>query len=403
MTITKIDATEILDSRGEPTIEVTMFCNDISSTFGVPAGASTGKKEAHELRDGGERYGGKGVKKAIARIAEITPKLIGFELFNQSKFDQLLIDLDGTPNKSKLGGNSIVGLSLAYTQLSAAVKKVPLWQYLSSSYGTTPGFPRLFANLVNGGKHAPGLDIQEFMIVTKTTVIVAGIERIQKFRRLLKAEVAEAFGSGAELVGDEGGFAPTGAKAEQILKIFHSINAEVSNSFDIAIDAAASSFYNDGKYKFENNELTSNQLLDLYLSCSSKYGMVSVEDPFAEDDIRAWEELAKTKHGFRVIGDDLTVTNATLTDKFAKSGLIDGVIIKPNQIGTLTETINTIKTANDNNINVIVSHRSGETTSSFISDLAYAVGAYGIKIGAPVRGERVAKYDRFLEIVKEIQ
>ncbi len=241
------------------------------------------------------------------------------------------------------------------------------------------------------------------MIVTKTTVVVSGIERIQKFRRLLKAEVAEVFGPGAELVGDEGGFAPTGAKAEQILKIFHSINTKVSNSFDIAIDAAASSFYKDGKYKFENNELTSNQLLDLYINYSSKYGLVSIEDPFAEDDMIAWEELAKTKHNFKVVGDDLTVTNASLTDKYAKSGLIDGVIIKPNQIGTLTETINTIKTANNNNLNVIVSHRSGETISSFISDLAYAVGAYGIKIGAPVRGERVAKYDRFLEIVKEIQ
>ncbi len=403
MKITNIEGTEILDSRGEPTIEVTIYCDDISSVFGVPAGASTGKLEARELRDNTERYNGKGVEKAIGKLESIKSKLLGFELFDQQKFDELLIEQDGTADKSNLGANTIVGLSLAYTMLCANAKNQSLWRYISSSYSTSPEFPRIYANLVNGGKHAPGLDIQEFMIVPKNNDMPDSIEKIAEFRNRLKDELSKVFGAGSELVGDEGGFAPTGATAQQILDIYESINDSMNSYFEFALDSAASSFYKDGNYIYEKNNLSAQQLLDLYNKYSNDYGMLSIEDPFGEDDIDAWDDLSKTDHSFLVIGDDLTVTNSELTDKYAKEKLIDGVIIKPNQIGTMTETMQTIESAQENNIKVIVSHRSGETTSTFISDLAYAVGAFGIKIGAPVRGERVAKYDRLLEITKEVK
>lgn len=401
MKIEDINATEILDSRGEPTIEVAMSCNDVSSVFGVPAGASTGKLEAHELRDGTDRYNGKGVQKAIGKLESIKSKLLGFELFEQQKFDELLIELDGTEDKSNLGANTIVGISLAYTMLCANAKKQPLWQYISDTYSTHPSFPRIYANLVNGGKHAPGLDIQEFMIVPKNNNMLESIEKITDFRSSLKEELSKTFGSGAELVGDEGGFAPAGATAKQILDLYRSINDTMNSYFEFALDSAASSFYKDGKYVYEKNGLSSQQLLDIYDKYSKDYGMLSIEDPFAEDDLDAWNNLSNTSHSFLVVGDDLTVTNSVLTDKYAKEKLIDGVIIKPNQIGTMTQTMQTIESAKENNIKVIVSHRSGETSSTFISDLAYAVGAFGIKIGAPVRGERVAKYDRLLELYKE--
>jgi enolase len=403
MNIADIKALEILDSRGEPTIEVELVSDNISAVFGVPAGASTGKKEARELRDGGERYNGKGVEKAIGKLESIRPKLLGMELFDQQKFDELLIELDGTTDKSNLGANTIVGLSIAYTMLCAKVQKQPLWQYIAHNYSTSPEFPRIYANLVNGGKHAPGLDIQEFMIVPKNNDIQDSIQKITEFRNNLKQELSKSFGAGAELVGDEGGFAPTGATAEQILGIYKNINNSMNNYFEFALDSAASSFYKNNNYVYEKNNLSSQQLLDMYNKYSNDYGMLSIEDPFAEDDLEAWKDLSKTSHSFFVVGDDLTVTNAELTDKYAEESLIDGVIIKPNQIGTMTETMQTISSAQKNNIKVIVSHRSGETTSSFISDLAYAIGAFGIKVGAPVRGERVAKYDRLLEISKEVK
>jgi len=403
MKITEVSATEILDSRGEPTIEVALSCDDTTAVFGVPAGASTGKLEAHELRDGSDRYEGKGVQKAIKKLESISQEILGFELFDQQKFDELLIKLDGTLDKSNLGANSIVGASLAYTILCAKAKNQYLWQYIRETYSSSTGFPRIYANMVNGGKHAPGLDIQEFMVVPKNNDMPDSIEKITHFRNSLKQELSKIFGAGAELVGDEGGFAPVGATAQQILKIYKSINDSMDNYFDFALDSAASSFYKDGKYIFEKNTLDSQQLLDIYNIYSKDYGMLSIEDPFAEDDIDAWKKLATSDHSYFTVGDDLTVTKPELTAKYSKEGLIDGVIIKPNQIGTMSETMQTIKIANTNDIKVIVSHRSGETSSTFISDLAYAVGAFGIKIGAPVRGERVAKYDRLLEISKEIK
>ncbi len=403
MKITEVSATEILDSRGEPTIEVALSCDDTTAVFGAPAGASTGKLEAHELRDGSDRYEGKGVQKAIKKLESISQEILGFELFDQQKFDELLIKLDGTLDKSNLGANSIVGASLAYTILCAKAKNQYLWQYIRETYSSSTGFPRIYANMVNGGKHAPGLDIQEFMVVPKNNDMPDSIEKITHFRNSLKQELSKIFGAGAELVGDEGGFAPVGATAQQILKIYKSINDSMDNYFDFALDSAASSFYKDGKYIFEKNTLDSQQLLDIYNIYSKDYGMLSIEDPFAEDDIDAWKKLATSDHSYFTVGDDLTVTKPELTAKYSKEGLIDGVIIKPNQIGTMSETMQTIKIANTNDIKVIVSHRSGETSSTFISDLAYAVGAFGIKIGAPVRGERVAKYDRLLEISKEIK
>jgi enolase len=405
MNIKKITPYQILDSRGEPTIMVRMYSDsDAFAEFSVPAGASRGKNEAAEKRDNTQDYNGKGVLSAIDTIQNIiAPKFIGYPLGQQDDFDGLLIALDGSDKKENLGGNTLLGLSGAYLKLSAIEDNKPLWQYIAEINQTTPEFPRLFANVVGGGKHAPGLDIQEYMVVPQSNKPQEAIKTIYDVFHTLRSVMQNLYGPSAKLVGDEGGLAPIGTSSEVILEALSQMNSKMENKFDIALDAAANTFYKDGIYSIETQQLHASDLLKLYESWDAKFPIYSIEDPFAEDDIEGIEilkTLPKPEKPFLIIADDYTVTNKDKINAFQKDELFDGVIIKPNQVGTITETFEAATRATK--AKVIISHRSGETNDDFIADLAYGIGAMGIKLGAPVRGERVAKYNRFLEIQADL-
>jgi enolase len=401
MTIKHLGAREILDSRGVPTLEV--WISDGAgnhASFGVPAGKSTGKREAAEQRDGdAKRYDGQGVLKAIGHVHKLAPHLAGWRVGEQEAWDEWLIHQDGTPNKHRLGANTILGLSGAYAKLSALAAKQPLWHWLAEQAGTTPRFPRIYSNLINGGKHAPGLDIQEFMVVPKTSQPSEAVPLLAGIHSAAVMEAKHHFGPTAALVGDEGGMAPTGITHDQAWQLLHA----VAEGNDLAADVAASSFATgNGAYTFEGHAVSAGNLTKRFSGWVKRYHLLSLEDPFAEDDIRAFERLG-SKLGTMVVGDDLTVTDAGIIRDAAMRNMIQGVIIKPNQIGTLTETLRAIDAAQQADVKAIISHRSGETVDAFVSDLAVAVGAFGLKIGAPARGERVAKYNRLLEIEEEMR
>ncbi len=407
MTIKKITPYQILDSRGEPTLLV-MMTSDSGNTadFSVPAGASKGEGEATEKRDGEGAYGGKGVLSCIDIInTVIAPKFIGYPLDQIEDFDGLLIALDGSENKQNFGANTLLALSGAYLKLSAVEKDQPLWQYIAEHNETSPEFPRLFANIVGGGKHAPGLDIQEYMIVPESTSPSVAVSTIYDVYHTVQNIMKNLYGPSAMLVGDEGGLAPIGTSTEVILEAFSQLNGKMDSKFDISLDAAANSFYKDGIYTLENQSLHASDLFKLYQEWDAKFNIFSIEDPFAETDIEGTEILkgmkAQTKP-FLVIGDDYTVTNKAKIEQLQQDELFDGIIIKPNQVGTFSETFDAIRAARASKAKVIISHRSGETIDSSIVDLAYGVGAMGIKLGAPVRGERVAKYNRLLEIEADL-
>ncbi len=397
MKIQSIRAREILDSRGMPTLEVAMDAEGYASVFAVPAGKSTGAHEAVELRDGGERYGGNGVQSAVSAALGLADEICAREWESLADFDGFLLEKDGTPNKSRLGGNTLLGLSGAFVRLMALTQDKPLWQFLGERIGAAPAFPRIFANLINGGKHAPGLDVQEMMVVPHADKPSDAVPAIAQIFHALGDELAKAYGPSARLAGDEGGYAPSGANHDAALATLRKLAP--ADGFDLAIDAAASSFYHDGKYAFEGGSITASELAGHYRSWREEYGLFSIEDPFTED---AGDDFATIMGDGLVVGDDLTVTDASRIEVAAKAGQINGVIIKPNQIGTVTETLRAIKSAHDNGVKTIISHRSGETTDDFVSDLAYGTGAFGCKIGAPCRGERVAKYNRLLAIELEV-
>lgn len=397
MKITDIQAREILDSRGNPTLEVKMINDRGQSTiFGVPSGASTGEKEAFERRDGDKnRYSGLGVRSCVNEILDnLKDGLLQVPLGDQSEFDGVLATFDPSEKKETLGANTTLGLSGAYLKLSAISSGKSVWRYISEITGSNPGFPRIYANLINGGKHAPGLDIQEIMVVPEVRTPSVAIEQIVSFRRELAKQLKNEYGENSLLIGDEGGFVPQNASHTKVLEIFNNIEGK----FKIALDIAGSSFYEGDKYNFEGKETTTEELMAWYRANTKN--ILSVEDPFEERDIESFANLS-TDSEFFVVGDDLTVTSAVLIDEFAKKQAIGGVIIKPNQIGTISETLDAIATAKSNNVKIIVSHRSGETNDDFISDLACGISAFGIKIGAPARGERIAKYNRLLQIEKE--
>ncbi len=407
MNIKQISPYQIFDSRGEPTIMVRIISDSGNSAdFSVPAGASRGTNEAAEKRDGGNDYNGNGVLNSIELISNvIAPKFIGYPLGQQDDFDGLLIALDGSEKKENLGGNTLLGLSGAYLKLSAAEAEKPLWQYIAETNQTTPEFPRLFANIVGGGKHAPGLDIQEYMVVPQTNTPTDAIQVIYNVYHTIQKVMQNLYGPSAKLVGDEGGLAPIGTNTEVILEAFSQLNSKMEAKFDIALDAAANTFYKEGVYTVENQQLHASDLLKLYEAWDAKFPIFSIEDPFAENDIEGIEilkTLPRPEKPFLIIGDDYTVTNKTKIEELQKSNLFDGIIIKPNQVGTITETFEAIKAARASKAKVIISHRSGETNDDFIVDLAYGVGAMGIKLGAPMRGERVAKYNRLLEIQADL-
>lgn len=406
--IKKIVAREILDSRSNPTVEAKVVLDD--GTFGtasVPSGASTGIHEAHELRDGDKsRFFGKGVLGAVKNANEIiSPALSDIDVCEQEQIDAKMISLDGTANKSSLGANAILAVSLASARAAAVAKGLELYEYLKEDEAYRLPCPMF--NLLNGGAHASNnVDIQEFMVVPHglalPDAIRAGSEIYHTLGRLLKAR---GLSTG---VGDEGGFAPDLDSDEAAIELLCLAIRESGYSTDkvgIALDVASSEWYENGRYVLPKREISKDrsQLIDYYVSLCDKYPIISIEDGLAEDDFDGWRELT-TRLGGRImlVGDDLFVTNTKRLKMGISQGVANAILIKPNQIGTLSETLSVIKMARDAGYEYIISHRSGETSDSSISDIAVATGAKFIKAGAPCRGERVAKYNRLLEINAKI-
>lgn len=406
MKITSIRAQEILDSRGNPTVRVFLTAGKITVSASVPSGASTGSHEALELRDGDEkRYGGKGVLKAVRNIEKkIAPMLIGVDVRKQREIDAIMIDLDGTKNKTKLGANAILGVSLAAARCAATLSGIELWQYLQKTYRLKGGkkLPYPTMNVINGGVHADsGLSTQEFMIIPQqkkmSERVRVGSEVFMALKKILKDE-KYAVG-----VGDEGGFAPRLGSSEKALQVLMAAIQQAGYKpgadVKLGMDVAASEFYDKGVYKFEGKKKTGAEMIEMIAGWVQKYPIVSVEDPLHEDDWEHWEKFtAKLKHTITIVGDDLFVTNVERLQQGISRRVANAILIKVNQIGSLSETIDTILLAQKNNYKVSVSHRSGETADTFIADLAVAVGADFLKSGSLSRSERVEKYNRVNEI-----
>jgi enolase len=401
--IRQIKAREILDSRGNPTIEV-----DLKTSFGlvrasVPSGASTGIHEALELRDGGKRYLGKGVLNAVRNInKKIAPKILGMDCTKQEAIDRKLIKLDGTKNKSNLGANAILAVSMAVCRAGALCSKMPLYKYIAKlAKNKRLVMPVPFFNVINGGRHADNkLAFQEFMIAPKakkfSEALRIGSETYHQLKKIVKNKFH------ATGVGDEGGFAPPIASPEQALDLIKNAisNAGYKSKINIAIDSAASEFHRHGFYHIPK-KMRRAELVHYYLRLIGKYPIISLEDPFAEDDFGPWALLAK-KTKIQIVGDDLTVTNPERIKKAAGLKACNCLLLKINQIGTITEALEAAELAGKNKWNIMVSHRSGETCDSFIADLAVGLGCGQIKAGAPCRGERLAKYNRLLSIEEEL-
>jgi enolase len=409
-TIKNIKAREILDSRGNPTVAVEVELKDgTKGTAAVPSGASTGKHEAVELRDGDKlRYNGKGVLRAVDNVnGAITSAVKGMSVLDQEKIDRALIKLDGTSDKSKLGANAILGASLAVAHAAANFKRIPLYHYLNNAKKYTLPVPMM--NILNGGRHAENsTDLQEFMIVPAgaksfSKAIQMGSEVYHALKKVLQ-------GRGLNTnVGDEGGFAPSlpsnREAVEAILAAIESAGYKPGRDGYIALDAAASEFYKNGKYTLarEDKTLTRGEMVDFYVKWVDAYPIISIEDGMAEDDWEGWQLLMQ-KLGDRVqiVGDDLYVTNVQRIKKGIELKASNSVLIKPNQIGTLTETLEAIAMARKAGWTAIISHRSGETEDTTIADLAAGLGTGQIKTGAPCRAERTAKYNRLLKIEEEL-
>ena len=413
--IKKITAREILDSRGNPTIEVEVVLdNKIKAWAAVPSGVSTGSYEALELRDGDKkRYGGKGVLKAVDNInKKIAPKLIGLNPKDQKKIDKLMLDLDGTKNKSKLGANAILGVSLAVARVAAIDSKKSLYVYLKDKYwprGKKWSFPAPMMNILNGGAHADwSIDIQEFMILPQQKNIKEAIRCGAEIFQALKIILQDM--NYPVTVGDEGGYAPKlpgNNKAMEVMtQAVETAGYELGKEVKFAIDAAASEFYQGGLYnmKADKANRNSNQMVAMYKDWVNEYPIQLLEDGLAEDDWDGWEKLTK-ELGKKIflIGDDLFVTNVEKLEEGIAKGVANAILIKLNQIGSLTETVDCIKLAQNNKYKIAISHRSGETADDFIADLAVASGAEFIKTGSLCRMERVAKYNRLMEIWDEVK
>ena len=406
--IEAIGAREILDSRGNPTIEVEVLLDDDS--FGraaVPSGASTGAFEAHESRDGDKsRFLGKGVQKAVLRvIGEIDEALVDFDATDQRLVDNALISLDGTDNKSNLGANAILGVSLAVAKAAADSSGLPLYRYLGGPNAHTLPVPLM--NILNGGAHADnGVDVQEFMIVpigapTFSEALRWGTEVYHSLKSLLQSKNLSTG------LGDEGGFAPdlptNRAALELISEAIEKAGYKVGSDIAMALDVAATEFYKDGKYHFEGKAHSAEEMITYYEGLVAAFPLVSIEDPLDENDWDGWAELTKRLGDkVQIVGDDLFVTNPSRLQTGIDKGTANSILVKVNQIGTLTETLDAVALAQGNGMTAIISHRSGETEDTFIADLAVATNAGQIKTGAPARSERVAKYNQLLRIEEEL-
>ena len=404
-----LTALEVLDSRGNPTIAVTAHTDRGAGRAIVPSGASTGVHEAVELRDGDpKRYGGKGVRRAVANVeGEIARRLMGFDVEDQNAIDEAMIELDGTPNKSRLGANATLGVSLAVAHAAANIKGAPLYRNLGG--GKASLLPLPMANILNGGAHADtSVDLQEFMVCpVGAPTFAEAIRAVAEVYHALKA-VLKSQGL-ATAVGDEGGFAPDLRSNEDALKLIieamHKAGYEPGKDVAIALDPAASEFYKDGKYnlKGEGRSLDAAALIQLYKEWSARYPIVSIEDGVAEDDWDGWKLLTDTLGSeVQLVGDDLFVTNVARLKEGIERGVANSILIKVNQIGTLTETLEAIDLARNAGYSAVISHRSGETEDTTIADLSVATGAGMIKTGAPARSDRVAKYNRLLQIEREL-
>ena len=406
-TIKSVHAREILDSRGNPTVEVEVELAD--KTFGraaVPSGASTGAFEAAELRDGGSRYLGKGVQTAVNNVNnKIAPVVIGLNAQAQRDLDVKMIELDGSKNKSNLGANAILGVSLATARAVALSKNQSLFKYLGGQEAKTLPVPMM--NILNGGAHADtNVDIQEFMIApigaeNFKESIRWGAEIYHSLKSVLKKKGL------ATSIGDEGGFAPNlesnRAALDLILVAIESAGFKAGSQIALAMDVAATEFFADGKYKFEGKQLTSDQMIDYYSELVQSYPLVSIEDPLDEDDWSGWAKLtANLGEKIQIVGDDLFVTNPERLQRGIDSKTANALLVKVNQIGSLTETIDAVNLAHKNNYKSMMSHRSGETEDTTIADLAVALNCGQIKTGAPARSERVAKYNQLLRIEEEL-
>ena len=407
--IDDIYADEVLDSRGNPTVRATVVLSDATTASAiVPSGASTGKKEALELRDNDERFGGKGVLKACENVnVSIADELIGISPFNQAEIDAIMKDLDGTDNYSKLGANAVLGVSMAVARAAAKSLHIPLYRYLGGSNAMILPTPML--NVINGGSHADNnIDFQEYMIMpTGFDEFKEALRASSEVYHTLKKLIHEDGHSTA--LGDEGGFAPNlknnTEPIEYLLRAIEKAGYKPGEEISIALDAASSEFYKDGKYHLngEGKVLSAEELVDFYEKLCSKFPIVSIEDGVAEDDWDGWKILtSKLKDKVQLVGDDIFVTNPKILSEGIKEGVANSILIKLNQIGSVTETMQTIRLAHRNDYTAVVSHRSGESEDAFIADLAVALNTAQIKTGAPARGERTAKYNRLLEIEREL-
>lgn len=406
--ITDVWAREVLDSRGNPTVEVEVILED--GTMGraiVPSGASTGAYEAVELRDGdSSRYNGKGVLKAVANVNEIiAPEIIGMDALGQMDIDELMIELDGTPNKSKLGANAILGVSLAAARAAANYLGLPLYQYIGGVNSRELPVPMM--NILNGGKHADNnVDIQEFMIVPTGAnsfahALQMGVEVYHALKKVLNGKGL------ATSVGDEGGFAPdlpsNEAALDVILEAIDKAGYKAGEDIKLAIDVAATELFQDGKYHLADKALTSDEMVDFYVKLVNKYPIISIEDGLAEDDWEGWKKLTDAiGKTVQLVGDDLFVTNTERLSRGIQEQVCNSILIKVNQIGTLTETLDTIEMAKRAGYTCVISHRSGESEDSTIADIAVATNAGQIKTGAPARTDRIAKYNQLLRIEEEL-
>jgi len=411
MQIKIIKAREVLDSRGNPTVEVDLTTEDGLFRSIVPSGASAGQHEAIELRDGdSNRFLGKGTLRAVNNVNNlIAPRVLGMDCTQQKEIDNLMIELDGTPNKKELGANAILPVSMSVTRAGAAAKRVPLYKYIGELYNVKANtLPVPMCNVINGGKHAGQENsMQEHMLVpTGARNFSEGIMMVSESYHVLAGLLKKKYGSGATLVGDEGGFAPA-----QIVDVRERLdfmleavkNAGHEGKIKIALDPASSEFFHDGIYKIGDKSFSGVELVDFYTELCKTYPIVSIEDGHGEDDWGSWVEMTKKLgNKIQVVGDDIFVTNTERIKKGISLKCANSVLIKLNQIGTVTETLNAMRMAHSNGWSAVVSHRSGETEDTFISDLVVGTNAGQIKTGAPARSDRNAKYNQLLRIEEEL-
>ncbi len=392
-----LKAREVLDSRGNPTVEVSLLTDKGEFTASVPSGASTGKHEAKELRDGSERYIGKGVLRAVENVnKKIAPLIVGKEV-DPHEIDKIMIDADGTEDKSNLGANAILGVSMCAFRAEAIRERVPLFRYLSLQFDIKESIPIPCFNVINGGAHGRGgVSFQEFMIVPQEESFTENLRYATEFYHRLKDKILDVveYGANSVNIGDEGGFVPEAQSAEDVLSLITSVD----NKCSLIIDVAASEFFQEDSYIVDRKSLNKEELIAFYKKLIKLAPIMGFEDPLEEDDFVGWSKLKSELGDLLVIGDDLLTTNVKRMEKAKENDSCSGVILKMNQIGSVSEAIRAAKKAKDFGWKIVASHRSGETNDDFLADFAVGIGADYIKSGAPARGERVAKYNRLLKI-----